>query len=343
MKITGARIDAFLKGPDPACVAILLFGPDRGLVRERAETLARSVVVDPSDPFRTVDLSAATLKSDPARLSDEAAAIPFGGGRKLVRVRDGGDDLNGVLTGFLGGSPGEGGVVLIEGGDLSKRSSLRRLFESAKNAAVIACYSDDARSLRAVITETLKAQGMTVSRDAMAYLSENLGSDREVTRAELEKLALYMGAPGEISLEDAMACVGDSGATSLDSVIYAAATGNQKALERELGRAFSEGIAAVAIVRGAMRHFQRLHLVQGLAATGVPVEKAVARLKPPVIFLRADSFKAQARRWNLKRLARAMELLLEAETDCKSTGIPADAVCGRVLLRIAQAAPMAGH
>lgn len=339
MKVSGGRIGSFLKAPDPSCVAVLIYGPDRGLVRERAETLARTVVEDPSDPFRAVDLASATLKSDPARLSDEANAIPFGGGRKLVRVRDAGDELNGIVGDFLGSGPAPGGMVLIEGGDLPKRSSLRKVFEAADNAAAIPCYSDDARNLRGVIAETLKAEGMTVSRDAMAYLAENLGSDREITRTELQKLALYKGAPGEIGLDDAMACVGDSAATSLDSVIYAAAAGNQKILERELARVLSEGIAAVAIIRGALRHFQRLHLVAGLAATGTPVEKGVAKLRPPVIFLRAEAFKAQARRWDLGRIVRAMELLLEAEADCKTTGLPAEAVCGRVLLRIAQAAP----
>ncbi len=39
------------------------------------------------------------------------------------------------------------------------------------------------------------------------------------------------------------------------------------------------------------------------------------------------------------RLARAMELLLEAEIDCKSTGFPSETVCSRALLRITQAAP----
>ena len=75
MKITGARIEAFLRNPDPKSVAVLVFGPDRGLVRERGATIARAVVDDPADPFRVVELSGGSLKSDPARLGDEAAAV----------------------------------------------------------------------------------------------------------------------------------------------------------------------------------------------------------------------------------------------------------------------------
>lgn len=343
MKISGARIDQFLRTPDPSCLSVLLYGPDRGLVRERGSMLARSVVEDPSDPFRIVELSGRDLKTDPARLGDEAAAIPFGGGRKLVVVRDAGDDLTSGFSAFLDNAPEGSALVLVHAADLAKRSSIRRLFENAKNGAAIACYADDARNLRVVISQTLQRYSLTSTRDAMTFLAENLGSDREVTRAELEKLALYKGKEGEVTLEDAIACVGDSAATSLDAVVFAAGEGNARALEFALRRALGEGISPVAILRMASRHFQRLHFVVAQMQTGRPLDQSVSRLRPPVIFLRAHSFKAQARSWTAEKLARAMELLLEAETDCKSTGIPSEAVCSRALLRITQAAQTPRH
>jgi DNA polymerase III subunit delta len=343
MKITGARVRSFLGKPDAGLMAVLIFGPDHGLVRERSKILEKSLVGDPADPFAISELTPQAIKSDPSRLSDEAAAIPFGGGRKLVRVREAGDMLSGVMKAFLASPPVGDGFVIVESGELNNRSSLRRLFEGAKAAAAIACYADDGRNLRAIIAETLNKYSLTASRDAIAYLCENLGSDRTVTRSELEKLAIYMGQPGEISLADAQACVGDSAASSMDAVVYAAAAGNARDLERSLARVLSEGVSPIAILRAAARHFQRLHLVCGNLAAGISLDKAMAGLRPPVIFLWADAFRSQARNWSLDRLSRALELLLEAEMDCKSTGVPADAICGRALLRISQAAPNRGR
>ena len=40
--------------------------------------------------------------------------------------------------------------------------------------------------------------------------------------------------------------------------------------------------------------------------------------------------------------AMAMEIILEAERACKTTGLPAEAVCGRALMRVAWAARAAG-
>ncbi|MBT4488179.1 MAG: DNA polymerase III subunit delta, partial [Rhodospirillaceae bacterium] len=36
--------------------------------------------------------------------------------------------------------------------------------------------------------------------------------------------------------------------------------------------------------------------------------------------------------------AQALAILTEAELDCKTTGLPAEAICGRALIRIANAA-----
>ena len=339
MKIAGARIEPFLRRPDPNCVSVLIYGADRGLVRERANALTRAVVQDPADPFRIVELVGGNLKSDPAQLGDEAAAVPFGGGRKLIRVPDIRDDLTPLFSSFLENARADGAFVLVQAAELAARSSLRRLFEAAKNAGAIACYADDARNLRNIIAETLKAHDLTPSRDAMAFLADNLGSDREVTRAELDKLALYKGGPGEISLDDAIACIGDSGATSLDAVVFAAGEGNARGLEVALRRVWGEGTSPIAVLRLVTRHFQRLHFVTAQVSAGRSVDQSVSRLRPPVMFLRADSFKFQARSWTTARLARAMELLLEAEIDCKSTGFPSETVCSRALLRITQAAP----
>ncbi|MGC2522189.1 MAG: DNA polymerase III subunit delta, partial [Stellaceae bacterium] len=85
MKIAPSRVAAFLQRPDPEIRAVLLYGPDAGLVRERADAVARTVCTDLSDPFRVAMLNGAVLAADPARLADEAAQLSLVGGRRVVR------------------------------------------------------------------------------------------------------------------------------------------------------------------------------------------------------------------------------------------------------------------
>jgi DNA polymerase-3 subunit delta len=85
--LRGREIDAFLARPDPGRPIILLYGPDAGLVRERADALLASAVDDPTDPFSLVRLDGDELAAEPSRLVDEAMTIPLFGGRPPWPIR----------------------------------------------------------------------------------------------------------------------------------------------------------------------------------------------------------------------------------------------------------------
>src|SRR5207244_5712052 len=102
-----------------------------------------------------------------------------------------------------------------------------------------------ARDLAAVIRESFAARHVTASRDAADFLVQHLGGDRLLTRAELDKLALYAGEGGRIELDDARAVIADSAALSLDDAVLAAAEGDLAALDRALARVFQEGESPV--------------------------------------------------------------------------------------------------
>lgn len=337
MKIANRAVEGFVKKPDPAMAAVLVYGPDHGLVGERVEALIRTVVEDPADPFRVIELGGEALTAEPGRLGDAAATLPFGGGRAVVRVRGATNAHAGAFSDFLGDVRGDA-LVVANAGELKAGSALRRLFEGAKNAAAVACYADEGAQLARIIAETLRGHGLSATPEAEAYLCAMLGNDRAVTRNEIGKLALYMGGGGAVDIGDVMACVNDSGTTSLDAVCFAATSGDQAALEQALQRTFREGVHPVAVLRAAARHLLRLHQVSGLIAAGRGVDQAVKSLRPPPFFKLADHLRLQAPRWPPPRLGGALDIVTNAELECKTTGLPAEAVCGRALMRIAQAA-----
>lgn len=344
MKLTGTRVEAFLRRPDPAICGVLLYGPDRGLVRERADALAQVAAGHPDDPFRLCDVTMAMLKEDFARLADEMASLSLIGGLRVVRLRDATDAAAGPVGNALQLAPA-GSLLIAEGGDLAKRSSLRTLFESAANAATIACYGDDEAGVRRIAEAMLAEAGLRVSEEAGAYLAAHLGGDRAMTRGEIEKLIVYMGAgelsggPGTVGLDDVVACVGDSREASLDTIVIAAASGDVAALDRALDVAYASGVQPVGILRATGRHLQRLHLAAGLVAAGRTVEQAMAALRPPVFYKLQGPVRSQLRRLSLAALSDSLRLVLDAELACKTAGAPAQAICAQTLWRIARARP----
>ena len=337
MKLGAGRIDGFLRRPDPEIRAVLFYGPDAGLVRERAETVARAVCPDLRDPFRVAELSASALTADPARLGDEAAQISLMSGRRVVRVREAGDALAPLFGRFLADTRSDA-LVVVEAGDLPGRSALRRIFDDSARAAAIGCYPDTARDLAAVIREAFAAHRITAGRDVVEFLVQHLGGDRLLTRAELEKLTLYAGNSGRIELEDARAVVADSAALSLEDAVLAAAEGDAAALDRAIARVFQEGESPVSVVRALLRHLQRLHGLAARLRSGGTIEEAIRNARPPIFFKQQDSFRRQLSRWSEARLRDALDRVAEAEFRMKLTGSPAETLCRTAMFDTARAA-----
>jgi DNA polymerase-3 subunit delta len=339
MIIKHSEADRFASRPPAGLFAALVFGPDSGLVRERAERLARSVVSDLNDAFLVSELDETILLADPARLADEAASISMLGGRRVVRVRDAGNGLTPLFARFLAKPSGDA-LIVVEAGDLSKAAALRKLFEDAPNAAALGCYGDTARDLAQLVREVMKEHGLAITADGVEEAVVRLGSDRGVSRRELEKLALYARDAGKVAVTDVRAVMGDEAEARTEEVCDAAGEGNLQLLDLALSRLWAHDTSPVAVVRIALSHFQRLAQIRVLVDRGEAVEGALKKLRPPLHFSRQGSFRAQIGRWNAPRLQRALELLLEAEELCKTTAVPSKAACGRALLNIASLARM---
>lgn len=338
VKVAPRSSARFVAAPPAEAAVVLIFGPDRGQVAELAQTLVRTVAEDPTDPFRVADLALSALQDDPALLGDEARSMSLTGGRRAVRVRGAADALTKQVSAYLD-DPSPDAVIVLEGGELQARSSLRKLAESHARAAAIACYPDEGASLTQLVTETLAAHGVRIAPDALRYVGQQLGSDRQASRNTLEKLALYAGDGGQVSLEDAEQAVGDIGESNLDALAQAVATGQSGEAQRLVQRLFADGTNPVQVLRGLVRHFGRIAEARAHVDAGMEAEAAVGNLRPPVFYRAKPGMVAAARGWTTPRLQTALDRLLRAEIDCKTTGMPAELMCARAVLALSAAAP----
>lgn len=338
MKVKPREIPAILKALDPKVRAVLVFGRDEGLVRERAEKIGKQIADDLSDPFQVARPSLNDIKESPSILLDEVSAISMMGGRRLVRLEGAGNESTEATKLVLDSEQGDG-LLVITAGDLKPTSSLRKTMEAAKTGLAIACYEDSAQDLMGLVQTVLSNAGLGATQDAVAYLVDNLGGDRMVSRGELEKLVLYKGENGgQVTLDDAKACVGDTSALGLNQIAEAVTAGNLTSLEKLLERAWTAGHSAIPILRHLQMRLMRFHLARGMMDQGMNASEAVGKLRPPVFFGERDRFVGEVSRWSSRKVEMALEILLEAELDCKTTGNPADVICARALLRLTKAA-----
>jgi DNA polymerase III subunit delta len=329
MKLDARRVEAFLRDPG-AVRAVLLYGDDAGLIRDRGTRLTRLVAGATDDPFRVVELE----REGHGRIADEMASLPLTGGRRVVRVRDVGDTLlPQVKAALVGRGPG---FLVLEAPTIGSRSRLRTLLETAEDAAAIGCYPLEGSALGADIRAVLQHRQVTADMETLRWLEGRLGGDVAVTRSEVEKLALYVGPGGQVDLTAAQACVGDLAGLSLEDALFAATAGNVAAADRSLELAMVEGMSPVTVVRAALMHVQRLHRARLAMSEGASLSEAAKGARPPVFFRREPAFQRALAIWSEAALALASARLSDADRACKRTGAPAETICRNAIIGLAQ-------
>ncbi len=334
MKIPTHKADSFMRAPDRQCV--VLYGPDQGMVAERAMQLVRAIAGDPPDSFRYTELPASSISDDPARLHDELAAQSLMGGRRVVRLRDADDKISKILSSLLADMPQTDTLLVIEAGELESRSKLRALAEEHELAAALACYLPEGPELQKALAEMLRSEHLKIEADALHLLANSLPADRQLLKREVEKLAHYCMGQNEIGIDDVRACLGDSAESGLDDVVWAMGDGLRPDMLSASSRLLREGQSPIALLRTASKHLQKLHWLHAQMQQGQGVAQAVEKMRPPVFFKRKAQLIAQAKRSKLAGLTAALVALNNAEAACKKSNCPDEAMCQMALLQASQ-------
>lgn len=312
--------------------AVVIYGPDAGLVRERGETLARAVAGGLDDPFRFTELT----KPDPGTLALEASAMSFTGGRRVVRVREATDGLTAALTGAT--KDAEGSLIILEAGELTPRSKLRAWAEKEARAGALACYAEEGAALKNTLRTLFETARVAVASDALDWLVQHAGADRGMIRGEVEKLALLVGEDGTVDLEAVRLVAGDQAELSVEDGLFAATRGAVAEADRATAAALAEGASAVGLIRAAHGHMDKLARIAAARDIGLSAQDAVKALRPPVFFRRERAMLEAADLWRAAAVSSVQLALREAEMQCKRTGLPAEAIAHAAVLAIARRA-----
>ena len=344
MKITGGRISKFLDAPPADIFGVLLFGPDRGLVKERSEQLTRKWGAGADDAFSATILTADDLSSDTARLADEMAALSLLGDQRLVRLRldheRNGAAISKIIKSLDANPQTCAARLIVEGGDMTPRSAIRKAFEAAGHFASIGCYADSAADLANLVRRSLNQFGITIEPVALDYWVPMLEGDRALSRNEIDKMILFKGA-GEsgnavVTIADIKAIAAGAQAASIDDIIMAAMNGEPAQCDDAYQRAITGKVNAAVILRSLQRHLSRLLEASAHMDAGDRAESAIKALRPPVFRMQERSFIAQLRSWRSTALRKILSQSLIAEEQVKTAGAPAEAIVGRLLLAVAQ-------
>jgi DNA polymerase III subunit delta len=328
------EVDAFVARPDPKRPVVLVFGPDSGLVSERANALIKSAIDDVNDPFALARLDGEDLSAEPTRLVEEAQTIPMFG-KRAVWVKAGSRNIAPAVEPVLA-LPAIECRVVIEAGDLRRNAPLRAMIEKAKNAAALPCYEDNEKTRAQLIDSEMREAGLKLAPDARAMLVPLLGGDRAASRSEITKLALYARGQSEVTVEDVAAVVSDASGLAIDDIVDAAFAGRPAELETQLAKARTAGTSVGSILFAAQRQVAQLHKWKTAIEGGA--SSSFDSLMPPPNFRRRGHIETAIRQWSAARLLTMMTKLADAVLQSRKNADLAQAITERALLAIADSA-----
>lgn len=298
-------VEATLSRLDPLRPVVLLFGPDSGLVRERAKAYLARAGEGSSDPFGLIRLDGDEIAGDPGRLVDEAGTIALFGGRRVISVRAGAKKLEPAVEALLA-TPVSDAIIVIEAGDLKRGAGLRALCEASPRALAIACYADTDRDLSRLIDTMTMEAGIAIERDARAELMSLLGGDRLASRGEIDKLLLYAKGERSITSAHVRAIVGDASSLALDEIADAALAGQMPEMASAYAKAIGEGMRADIVLGSVCRALQALHLMRLGVEGGSSAERMIEGARPAIHFRRKPLIEKALRAWSTERLENAL-------------------------------------
>ncbi|WP_336962162.1 DNA polymerase III subunit delta [Sphingobium aquiterrae] len=334
MKANKGQIERALDAPPADIRLFLLYGPDESGSAALAKRLERAMGPD----AERIDLDASTLKGDPARLADEAAALSMFGDKRWIRVMPAGDEIVPAVEALMQASQAGNPVVAVAGA-LKGTSKLVKL--CLENKAVMACisYVPEGRDAEQIAIGIARDRGLRLSPDLARRITALAGGDRALMAGEIEKVALYLDAapdrPAEATAEVLNALSADSVDEDGGALVNAVLGGDLRTMNREMVRAGSN-LAAV------LRPLQnRAMLIAGIRADfdrSGRVDEAVKAAGKAVFWKDEKAVQRQVRLWDCAGIARVIARLGAAERASRSGRGAADVLVAHELLAIARQA-----
>ncbi|MBB3563520.1 DNA polymerase-3 subunit delta [Rhizobium sp. BK512] len=333
-EIKSHEFDGFLQKSARLHRIYLIYGPDRGLVSERAGMIAGKTGIDQNDPFSVTKLDVGDLQKEPGRLVDEAQSIGLFGGEKLIWVRGAANEKYLVdAVAFLSGASLDAASIIVEAGDLKKGSALRKTVEAARTAVAIPCYADDGRALNALIDNELSAEGLGITPAARQALVALIGGDRIASRNEIRKLALYCRGMETVDDHHVTEIIGDASAISVDDAVDAILSGNSTNFLHAMQKITSSKTSVFLVLQACLRQFQLLDTMRAeMDEKRVPPAQIMQTQGRHLHFRRKPIIEQALKSWSADAITRETKRLQAAILQTRQRQILEDSIAVQTLL-----------
>jgi DNA polymerase III subunit delta len=316
--------------------AYLVKGGDPSLVAQATHRLVEQLV-DGADPSIMVEEfgGPATDQFDVGAVIDACTTPPFLVDRRVVVVREAGQIVVADakrLVAYLGDPLETTALVLVAGSGAINPTLSKAV---AVDGEVIDTSVGTGRARSQWLADHLKGGPVRLDGAAQARLGDHLGSDMGRLAGLLDTLEAAYGRGATVSAAELEPFLGEGGALApwdlTDAIDAGRAAPALEVLHRMLSAGESHPLVILALLH---KHYRQMLRLDG---SGVTSAEQAAELLGIKSAFPAKKALAQANRLGSARIARAVELLAEADLDLRgTTGLPGELVVEVLVARLSR-------
>lgn len=337
MKANRQQIERALDAASGDVRLFLLYGPDEAGSLALAQRLERAM----GEGAERIDLDGATLKGDPARLSDEAAALSMFGDRRWIRIGGAGEESVPAVEALLSAAQA-GNPVIAVAGAIRNTSKLAKLCLDHPAALAFASYAPDEREAAQIAAAHARDLGLRLSPDLARRIAELAGNDRAIMAGEIEKIALYLDAAPDHPVEATQEAIDALSAEAVEAdsapLVNAVLGGDLDRLHHELAMLAASGTALASITRPLLGRAMLIVEIQAAFEKTGSMDRAMESAGKAVFWKDKALVQKQARIWSGDATARLIQRLLAAERATRDSAGPGDVAVKQELLAVARQA-----
>ncbi len=336
----GKQQDIFsiIKKESTSLKCILLYGPNSYLVNDTYNKLCKSLFNE-NDVFTPPEFNIKEISKDSDIFYNEAKSLSFGGERKYLKIDMDNSEASGPILDLLKDNLNET-TLLIKAGNLSPRSSIRKSLEKLEDALIVPFYEDDFVSLKNFIKEKSNIRNFKFDDTAINAIISMSGFERSQVSDAVERIMLYYEFSENkiINYEKIKEILFDTNQNQISELCKQVCLGETKLSQQISNRLFLQGVTPPQFISALILHFQKLHLIGLSITSGQSISDAIKKIKPPIFFKEVNAFKAQIQNWNIAKIDRALEILVESDLLTKTNPGLGKSIIGNIVIRLASVA-----
>ena len=208
-------------------------------------------------------------------------------------------------------------IIILNSGNLEKKSKLRSFFEKDNQLVCTPFYKDELRTLSQIANNFFKEKKISISQEIINLIVDKCNGDRKNLITELDKISLYLLNKDKINIEEVVKLTNlyeDYGVSELADNCLAK---NLKKTMKIINENNFNVDDSVLIIRTLLIKTKRILEIKKNQNQNINIDQIISSYKPPIFWKDKEIVKSQVSKWKLSDAENLVEKIYNLELSVK--------------------------